>query len=108
MPAATGVAAEQPLKSATVSPSLVDVVRMPVPGATKSSVVPVPENDARLSDDVVAPSAATDSWSWDGRDVSERVLPGGTYTVRIRPAGSDGDLGTGCVRTVDLLAPGDP
>ncbi|MCA9493575.1 MAG: Ig-like domain-containing protein [Myxococcales bacterium] len=56
------------------------------------------------------PLGATDTLSWDGRDMLGAVVPDGTYAVSIAPDDGLGNTGAPCVSTVivDNLPPGIP
>ncbi len=51
------------------------------------------------------PAGAVDAWVWDGRDQDGRVVPGGTYTLRVEPEGNLGNRGSSCTRSVDVSLP---
>ncbi|MCB9685906.1 MAG: hypothetical protein H6735_12765 [Alphaproteobacteria bacterium] len=58
----------------------------------------------------IVPLGATDTLSWDGRDLTGTIVPDGTYAVSIAPDDGLGNAGAACVSTVivDNLPPGIP
>ncbi len=68
------------------------------------------------SDDIVfrrrlVPVGIADAWSWNGRDITERVVDDGTYTVTVEPEDGFGNRGSGCsvsVQVDNAIEPGVP
>lgn len=50
----------------------------------------------------VAPRGPSQSWIWDGRDVTGEVVPAGTYTLDVRAEDASGNRGTACSRQVSV------
>lgn len=50
----------------------------------------------------LVPTGVSDAWEWDGRDVTEAIVPDGTYAVTIRPEDGLGNLGVGCTVPVQI------
>lgn len=44
----------------------------------------------------VTPLGSVDSWSWDGRDASDRVVHNGQWTIDVIPVDGVGNSGLGC------------
>ncbi|MEZ4318992.1 MAG: hypothetical protein R3F61_15870 [Myxococcota bacterium] len=60
-----------------------------------------PSGDVLLKRRVV-PVGVSDSWVWDGRDVTERIVDDGVYSVVLEPEDGLGNLGPGCVVSVEV------
>ena len=53
---------------------------------------------------VVADTGGATSIGWDGRDSAGRVVPDGTYTLRVTPVDPWGNAGASAYRTVVVVA----
>jgi hypothetical protein len=61
-----------------------------------------PKTEETVRVEYLAPVGASDNWTWDGRDVTERIVDPGVWRVRVVAEDNTGDWSTDCVELVEV------
>ncbi|HMV68593.1 MAG TPA: hypothetical protein PKA64_17210, partial [Myxococcota bacterium] len=86
-----------------------DRVRLTWPGAGNPAwwvIDVISDAGLRVQREYLLPTTAPESWSWDGRDATGKVVEPGTWTLRVAAEDSQGSQSAACERQVDLVQRG--